>query len=174
MRALFLTASLALLALAGCHDDPNEEAAQCPRAHLLQDYSRQVRYDGRGSDLSDLMLSVRLSDVQGACSGKLGTRLEGAHAHVVMVVTRGPAATSANADITYRVGVVRAKQILDAKTYTQHVKFPPNVTTLQVIGREIPMELPTAKGVSGQNYDLYFGLQLTPQEVDANRRNSAG
>jgi hypothetical protein len=174
-RPLFpLLAALACLGLAACHSDPNEEAVQCPKPYLLPEASHFTHYDGRGTDLSNLVLNVRLTDVEGACLGKLGEKQENAHAHAVMVVSRGPAAQSAEADIPYKIGVMRAGQIIDEKGFVAHVTFPPNVTTLQVTGQEIPMLLPTGKNVTGPDYHLYFWLDLTPAELEANRRNPAG
>jgi len=171
MRLTLALACVCLLTLAGCNADPNEEAVQCPQARLLPDASRLARYNGQGTDISNLVLTVRLTDVKGACSGKLGTKAEGAHARLVMVVTRGPAATSAEADIGYKIGVVHADQPIDEKSFTQHVVFPPNVMTLEVTGQEIPMLLPLGKAVTGPSYHLYFWLDLTPAELAANRRN---
>ena len=170
MRLFHLSATLLALAAAGCHGDPDEQAVQCPRAYVLPEASHVSRFNGRGTDISDLVLGVRLTDVQGACSGKLGVKVEGAHAHVVMVVTRGPVASGASADVEYRLGVVRDGQVLDEHSYVEHVTFPPNVNTLEVTGQEISLALPTAKGVSGPNYHLYFMLALTPEELAANRR----
>ena len=174
MRFPFLPAlSLAAcLAVAGCHADPNEEATQCPKPYLLPDAAMLARYRSAGHDLSDLVLSARLTDVQGACAGKLGTKLEGAHAHVVLVVTRGPAAAGPEADVPYGLGVMRNGQLLDEARYVQHVVFPPNVNTVQVTGQELQLKLPTSKGVTGPSYHLYFWLQLTPQELAANRQKS--
>ena len=160
------------LAVSGCHGDPDEQAVQCPKPYLLPDATSLTRYRSTGHDLSDLILSVRLTDVQGACSGKLGTKLEGAHAHVVLVVTRGPAATGSAADVPYGVGVMRNGAIIDRGLYVQHVVFPPNVSTVQVTGQELQMKLPTAKGVAGPSYHLYFWLQLTPEELAANRQKA--
>ena len=177
MRLSAFTASLspvlclgAALAVCGCHADPDEQAVQCPKPYVLPDAASLTRYRGTGHDLSDLKLSVRLTDVQGACAGKLGTKLEGAHAHVVLVVTRGPAATGSVADVPYGVGVMRNGTILDAARYVQHVVFPPNVNTVQATGQELQMKLPTSKGVTGPSYHLYFWLQLTPQELADNRQ----
>ena len=170
MRLIRFPALLLALAASACHADPNEEAVQCPRAYVLPEASHVSHFDGRGTDISDLVLGARLTDVQGACSGKLGVREEGAHGHVVMVVTKGPAATSNEADVGYILGVVRDGQILDKAAYVQHVTFPPNVSNLEVTGQEIALKLPTGKGVSGPNYHLYFMLNLTPEELAANRR----
>ncbi len=165
-----LAAALIVLALAACQADPNEEAVQCPKPYLLPDAARLARFDGRGTDLSDLVLSARLTDVQGACSGKLGTRAEGVHVHAVMVVTRGPAASGNTADIPYKLGVMRNNQIISEQAFVQHVTFPSNVETLQVTGQEIPLTLTTGKDLTGQNYHLYFWLDLSPAELAANRR----
>lgn len=163
---------LATLATAACNGNPDETAVECPRPYVLPDAATVARYRGTGRDLSDLVLSVRLIDVQGACAGTLGTHLEGAHAHVVMVVSRGPASQGAQADIPYGLGVVQGGNIRDAARYVQHVVFPPNVNTVQLNGQEIQLKLPTPKGVTGPSYHLYFWLQLTPEELAANRRPS--
>ncbi len=160
----------ACLCLAACDGNPEETAAQCPKPYLLPDASTLSRYRGAGRDLSDLVLTARLTDVKGACAGLLGVKLEGAHAHVVMVVSRGPAATSSEADIPYGLGVVRNGQILDEARYVQHVVFPPNVSTVQVNGQELQMKLPTAKKVSGPDYHLYFWLQLSSEQLAENRQ----
>lgn len=160
----------ALVGLSACNGNPDETAVQCPRPYLLPDADTLSRYRGAGRDLSDLVFSARLTDVKGACTGVLGTKLEGAHAHVVMVVTRGPAASGAEIDVPYGLGVLRNGQVQDVARYSQHVIFPPNVNTVEVAGQEIAMKLPTGKAVSGTSYHLYFWLQLTPAELAANRR----
>ena len=147
---------VAALAVGGCNADPDEQAVQCPKPYLLPDAASLARYRSTGHDLSDLVLSVRLTDVQGACAGKLGTKLEGAHAHVVLVVTRGPAATGSEADVPYGLGVMRDGRILDEARYVQHVVFPPNVNTVQVTGQELQLKLPTNKYVTLPSYHLYF------------------
>jgi len=163
-------ALVAALALGGCHGDPNETAAQCPKPYLLPDASTFTHYDGVGTDVANLVLSARLTDVEGACAGVMGRKEEGAHAHVVMLLTRGPAAKGPEADIPYSVGVMRDGRVLDERNYVQHVVFPPNVDTVQATGQEVSFLFPTGKTVSGPSYHLYFWLQLTPEELAANRR----
>jgi hypothetical protein len=148
------------LGLAGCNGDPNETAMQCPKPYLLPDASSFTHYNGQGTDLADLVLSARLIDVRGACSGVMGKKQEGAHAHVVMLVNRGPAA--------------QGNEVLDEHSYSQHVVFPSNVDTVQVTGQEIPFLFPTGKNLGGTNYHLYFWLDLTPADLAVNRSKPAG
>jgi hypothetical protein len=174
MRFSRLAVPLALcavsLALGGCQGDPNEQAMQCPKPYLLPDASSATHYDGRGTDISNLVLSARLTDVHGACVGTMGKHQETAHAHVVMLVTRGPSAKTNEADIPYSVGVMRAGHVLDEASYLQHVVFPSNVDSVQVTGQEVKFVLPTGKTLSGPDYHFYFWLNLSQAEVEANRQ----
>lgn len=159
---------LSLLGLAGCDNNPDETAAECPKFKLLphDDGATLLRYTARGTDLTDLVLSGRITDVKGACIGLLGGRQVKARAHVVMVLTRGPAATSAETDVRYGMGVVKRGQILDApQIFTQHVSFPPNVNTVQVSGQDVNFAFPTPRGVTGPDYQVYVYFQLTPAEL---------
>jgi hypothetical protein len=175
LRGLAMVVGMAAaLALGGCSGDPNEEAAECPKPYLLPDAASLSRYNGHGTDLADLVLNVRLTDVRGACVGKLGVRQEGAHAHVVMVVNRGPASRGNEVDIPYGIGVVLNGQIKDEHDYVQSVVFPPNVNTVQATGQEVNFLFPTAKTVTGPSYHIYFFLKLSPEELEANRRKAQG
>jgi hypothetical protein len=173
MRFSRLVVPFALCALAaslgGCQGDPDETAMQCPKPYLLPDASAAAHYDGHGTDIANLVLSARLTDVHGACVGTMGKKAEQAHAHVVMLVSRGPSAPSNEADIPYSVGVMRGGEVLDEAHYSQHVVFPSNVDTVQVTGQEVKFVLPTGKKLSGPDYHFYFWLNLSPQEIEANR-----
>jgi hypothetical protein len=164
-------ASLAgLLALAACTPDPEEKAPECPVAMLRPDASTLTRYDGRGTDLTNLVLSGRLQDVKGACKGLLGHNTLAAHAHAEMVLTRGPAATSREVDVPYIIAVTKGDRVLEEHDYVQHVTFPPNVDTVDVKGNEVYFAFPTHRGLGGQNYTIYVLFNLSPAELAANQR----
>jgi len=156
--------------MAACTPDPDEKAPKCPVALLRRDASTLTGYVGRGPDLTDLVLSGQLQNVDGACRGLLGKNTLAAHAHAVMVLTRGPAATSREVDVPYIVAVMKGDQVLDRRQYTQHVAFPPNVDTVQVTGQDVYFNFPTRRGLGGQNYTIYVLFALTPEELAANRR----
>ncbi len=167
LRAAVLATAMAVGA---CGGDPDETAVQCPKPYLLPDASSFTRYNGRGTDIADLVLRAKLIDVKGSCAGKIGVKQERARAHVVMLVTRGPAAQSNAADISYSVGVIRNGQVLDEHSYVQHLVFPPNVDSVEATGQDIGFVLPTDKLNGGASYHLYFWLNLSPAELAANRQ----
>ena len=164
---LFLTG---LLSLGACTPDPDEQAPQCPLAYLRPDAATLTRYDGRGTDLTNLVLSGRLLNIDGACKGLLGHRKLTAHSQVQMVLTRGPAAKSRAFDVPYNIAIVRQGQVLQKQELVQHVVFPPNVDTVQVSGQDIDMAFPTDRGLTGQNYTIYYVFELSPAELAANQR----
>ncbi len=167
---------LGLVALAGCQADPDEKAPQCPVALTRADAASVARYDGRGRDLTNLVLSAKLEDVKGVCQGQLGHSLLKATAHAQFLLTRGPAAQGRDADLQYDVAILKNDRILEKKLYTQHVTFPSNVDTVEVTGDDIAFSFPTKRGLGGPNYKIYFVLELTPDELAANEAalNRAG
>ena len=166
--ALLLLAGV--LALGACTPDPDEQAPQCPLAYLRPDAATLTRYDGKGGDLTNLVLSGRLLNINGACKGLLGHRKLTAHAQVQMVLTRGPAAKGRAFDVPYNIAIVRQGRVLQKQEMIQHVVFPPNVDTVQTSGQDVDMVFPTDRGLTGQNYTIYFVFELTPEELAANQR----
>ena len=163
-------ASAALLLLTACTPDPEERAPRCPNALLRPDASTLTRYDGRGTDLANLVLSGRLVDIKGACKGLLGHKALTAHAHGEMVLTRGPAATGRDVDVPYIVAVTKDGRPVDRREKLQHVTFPPNVDTVQVTTDDVNFAFPTIRGLGAEKYTIYFLFSLSPEELAANQR----
>ena len=165
---------LSCLALAGCDPNPEEAAPQCPIPAILPDAATFAVYSPRGHDLTDLVLSGRMLHIAGACRGIQGGHHLRAEAHVEMVVTRGPAATTRVTDVPYFVGVVENGAVVEApRRLAARVTFPPNTDSVAVRGETVHFNFTLPKGVSGPNYHLYFGFQLTPDQLAENRRRLA-
>jgi hypothetical protein len=171
---VLLTCLAFCLTLGACTPDPEEKAPQCPIALLRPDASTLNRYDGHGTDLTNLVLSGRLLNINGRCEGLLGKNTLKARAQAEMVLTRGPAAIGREVDVPYIIAVTRNDQpnnpVLDHREYTQHVVFPPNVDTVRVTGSEVWFNFPTRRGLGGQNYTIYLLFALSPEELAANQK----
>jgi hypothetical protein len=175
LKSCGVAAALALaVGLAGCTPDPDEQAPQCPLAYLRPDAATLARYDGKGTDLTNLVLSGRLQNIRGACKGLLGHRKLTATTHVEMVLTRGPAAQGRAFDVPYNIAIVQKGRVLQKGEYVQHVVFPPNVDTVQVTGEDVNLAFPTDRGLTGPSYTIYFVFELTPEELARNQRALAG
>ncbi len=171
-RLRIALAALPLLALAGCGGDDAQFAPPCPGAAIVRDGADVTRYRGPGQDLTDLALSGRITGLQGKCTrADRGAML--ATVTVGLELTRGPAAPGRTAELAYFVAVSRGDQILDKRVFPLRAEFPPNTDRLRLVGDDVELRLPTPPGTDASVYSIQVGLQLTPEELERNRRRSA-
>lgn len=156
------------LAASSCGPELPEFAPACPVTGVLSDAADLTRFNGRGVDLTDLVIDGRVGPPRGQC--KLDDLT---HLHTTITVgldlTRGPAATSRTIDVTYVVWVTKGETILDKKDYKLAVKFPPNSDHVSITGEPVNIVLPVDDKTSGVVYQIRDGFQLTPQELAFNR-----
>ncbi|HEY0421527.1 MAG TPA: hypothetical protein VGC80_18565, partial [Acetobacteraceae bacterium] len=85
-------------------------------------------------------------------------------------ITRGPAAAGRSAELGYFVAVTDGDRLVDMQDYTIRGNFPPNVDRVSVLGQEIALVLPVTSDKPASAYKIYVGFQLTPAELEYNRR----
>ncbi len=155
--------------LAGCGGDRPQFAPACPQTGILADGADVTHFRSAGTDLTDMVLDGRITGLRGKCSyidaEHLGTTIS-----VDLELTRGPAMQGRTADVTYFISVARGDTILDKRDYTLQVSFDRNNGKLRVTGEQIDLTLPTPGKVTGADYRVLVGFQLTPQELAFNRR----
>ena len=164
--------ALVAIALTGCADAnaPRDAfAPPCPQSGFLKDGEDLQRYNGQGHDLTDQVLKVRLTKVDGACSKGSTRDTTRTSVIVQMTASRGPAAHGRTADFSYFVAIMRGDEVLDKQTIPVHVEFPSNATAVQITGNEVRLTLPTPKGVTASDYRVVISLQLSPDELARNR-----
>jgi hypothetical protein len=160
------------LALMGC-TDPNSFAPTCPVSAIVPDTGDVTHWrsgpPGSNHDVTDLVLSGRITGVVANCFAGAKPGSIRAKVKVELTLNRGPAATGRAADVAYFVAVTRGDTILDKAVYPIHTTFPPNIDQLKLVGDEVDLVLPTPKGVSGPDYTVETGFQLSPEELADNR-----
>lgn len=167
-------AVLLLLALCGCGGS-EQFAPDCPRAAILGDAADLTRYRSQAPgphDITDMVLSGRLTGISGACSQGSHNTLK-TTIRVSLSLTRGPAAQGRTADVAYFIAVARGQNILDKQVYPVHAEFPPNTDAVNLTGQEVQLAIPTPPGLSGPAYTVLTGFQLSPAELATNRRQPA-
>ena len=164
---------LLLPAIAACRGDSTETfAPACPGAAMLRDAADLQRYHGAGRDLTDLVLSARLTDIGGSCkrdgAGTVATTVS-----VGIELQRGPAAAGRQAELAYFVAVLDGDRILDKKVFSLRAAFPANSDRLRLSGGDVELRLPVRPDKTAASYRIQVGFQLTPLELDLNRRHPA-
>jgi hypothetical protein len=123
---------------------------------------------GGGQDLTDLVLDARITGFKGGCD-----REDADHVRTRMKVSvrlqRGPAGPRDN-QVQYFIAVRDGDRILDKEIYTLGFTFAENRDLVVGDAAELSILVPVSKEKSAAAYDVLIGFQLTPEELDLNRR----
>lgn len=168
----YLTASRylpALLLLSACGAGGDNFAPPCPGAAIVRDAADLSRYRGSGRDLTDAVLDARITGLGGSCKQD-GPGIVSTTVQVGMELTRGPAATGRQAELAYFVAVVEGERILDKQVYGVRAEFPANTDKLRLTGDAVELRLPVTASKPVTAYRIQVGFQLTPLELEVNRR----
>ncbi len=157
------------LGLAGCNTGENFPPP-CPGLSLLADAADLTRFNGAGRDVTDSVLSARMTAVPASCkrdgAGSVRTTLK-----VLADVVRGPAMQGRVAQVPYFIAITETGKILDKMEFIAQVEFPGNVTRVPLQGQEIGFNVAVTPEKSAAAYKIYVGFSLTPEEVATNRKN---
>jgi len=170
LRGLMLP-GLLLAGLAGCADTKDKFAPACPGAAIVRDAADLVRYRGAGRDLTDLVLSGRITTIGGACKQD-GSATVVTTVQVGIELQRGPAAPSRQAQLAYFVAVLDGDRILDKQVFNLRAVFPANADRLRLSGDDVELRLPVRPDKSASTYRIQVGFQLTPVELQVNRQRT--
>lgn len=166
--SLTLLGALAgLMLLGACASEP--ETRPCPRAVVLSDAARQVKFNGAGRDLTDVLFEAEIQTGQLVC--EYDDNVLDVDLQVNVVASRGPANSDRLADIRYFVAIARTDEtILARESFDIAIPFPGNRTRVAGL-EEIGQVIPLSQGLDGGDYRIYVGLELTREELEYNRAN---
>lgn len=166
-------AAALLAALAGCGLFGADGAPRaCPDAVILADAKRVTLYRaGPGRDLTDVEFEGEIARIGGTCKygkGDLTVTLV-----ADLVVTRGPAAAEAQANLPFFVAVTdEARSIVAKKVFESAIPVPRGQRRAGV-REEIEQVIPLPAGEPAPYYEIVVGFQLTPEQLEQNRRAGA-
>lgn len=171
--------AVSILAVAGCSSDDEQPRLDriCPRISALGDANMLTKFAaGTGKDLTDVDHEIRIVDIRYGC-----TFAEDENSNPVLAVAiapvfeanRGPANSDRQARIDYFVAIADPQRtILNKQDFDLQVTFPGNRSRVTVSPDDPPVsiDIPPVAGRSGPDYHVFVGLQLTPDELEYNRR----
>ena len=140
----------------------------CPRAVVGENAGRLTRFSGAGKDPANVVFEAEISDVTGTCVYDGDTIQVDLQVH--LVAGRGPANTDDKAKFNYVVAVTRTdKTILSRDAFDTVIELSGNQTRNGTVD-EIEQTIPITKGESGANLVIVVGFEMTPEELDYNRK----
>jgi hypothetical protein len=161
------------LMLGGCSIFRTKDNRTCPVAGVLSDLDTVHEYrPGPGRDLTDLQFTAALGDVKGTC--KYTAKGVDAEMTVVILGERGPALDRDTVEVEYFVAVTGPdNRVLNKEVFRTTLSFAGGRNRTGS-GEELVETIPLPKGADGSLYRTEVGFQLTPEQVEINRRRRAG
>jgi len=171
-----LMLSFASFGLIACSTD-DVPPPPCPTIQIIADGAKLTRFKpGPGRDIIDVLHEEEITGFAQAC--EYDTDETGAgDVRVLLAPTilssRGPANQTGDADFEYFIAVTDSnKKVLDKERFAVVLPYPQSLPRL-TWQREDPhnLILPLKAGQTGQDYQIYIGLQLSRPELDYQRKN---
>ena len=155
------------LFLASCASEP--ETRPCPQAVVLSDAGRQVKFNGAGRDLTDVLFEATIETGRLVC--EYDENLLDVSLQVQIFASRGPANSDRLANLNYFVAVASTGEtVLARESFDIAIPFPGNRTRISAL-EEIGQVISLPEGTDGGYYRIYIGFDLTPEELEYNRAN---
>lgn len=171
-----LTAGGVVALVAACSSiGPSEPPPACPTVRLDRDTAAATQFTGGGQDITDTAFRVELLGYGGDCE------YDDEDVTVTLVpqfgIERGPAAPAgaARGSFEYFVAIPSFYPSPAGKqVFPLGFTFPDPVTPRIIIRDEpVTITIPRAPGESLADEEIFLGLQLSPAQLDFNRRSRA-
>jgi hypothetical protein len=143
----------------------------CPQVEKVNDVSRVTRFVPGGHDLTDVAFEAIVAQLGGNCGSSDGQVV--VDLTVQFIAGRGPADTTRQAPFTYFVAIVdKSDNVLARQEFQTAVPFPGNQTRNSVV-EELEQDIPVTNPLQGNQYRIFVGFVLTPEEIAYNRGHPA-
>ncbi|NKB48167.1 MAG: hypothetical protein GKS02_02265 [Alphaproteobacteria bacterium] len=166
--------ALALFVLAACSSADDEALApQCPHIVIVKDTSELTAFrPGPGRDLTDVVLDARIDRFEGECVTDLeSSRPVKVNVDLQMIfeATRGPASETRTGEFSFFVAIAnRSGDILAKRVFDTEFEFEGNRNRIGGI-EELTQEIPLRRGERGEDFDIFIGFQLDPEQLKYNQ-----
>lgn len=165
-----VAAALLPLALASCSSlFGKKETPPCPPVYILGDASKLTKFrPGPGRDITDVEYEAEITGFTGGC--KYDEKGAIVDLQVVFSLKRGPADADRKAEFTYFVAIPYYYPAPDAKAeFETTVTFPEGANYVKYTDEEVVMRVPVKDKDLITKYEIYLGIQATPEELSRNR-----
>lgn len=154
-----------LLAACGTKRNP----PPCPRVGILGDAQKSTQYrEGPGRDLTDVAFETELLDYNGGCKYENKETTVVVTFALQVAATRGPGATSNEAQVPYFVAIVDKQQnILLRQGFVARIPFKEGQRRV-VVADELEQAIPL-NGRRTTEIEILVGLEMPRDQLDRTR-----
>jgi len=147
----------------------------CPAVSILGDAATITRFvAGQGRDLIDIDYTGEIINQNGKCSYEYDEDSGGGVVTVTVntdfEIERGAGNRDRQATFQYVVSIVYDNgYIPEPQVFSYTAKYWKNRNSIKDRDAPIILEIPLADGMSGGDFEIYVGFQLSQEELDYNR-----
>jgi len=168
---------MATFTLAACSIGETAVAPECPHIIIVKDTAELTAFrPGPGRDLTDVVLDARIDRFDGECETDLESDRSGrvnVDLQLIFEATRGPANETREGKFSYYVAIGdRGGAILAKKVFDTSFEFAGNRNRIGG-AEELTQEIPLKPGDLGDDFDIFVGFQLSPEQLAYNRAKRA-
>ena len=147
-----------------------KNSGPCPYAKVLYDAGRYVELKGGQENPDAVGYTGEIQGLQASCAYK-GAAPIVEHLAIGFSFGKGPQAKLMRKDFRYWVAVtVRNTAVLDKAYFTVPVTFPQGKDRVDYVDHLADITIPRANTkVSGANFEILVGFDVTPEMADFNR-----
>ena len=147
-----------------------KNAGPCPFTKVLYDASRYVELKGGQESPEAVGYTGEIEGVKATCAYK-GSEPITEHLAVGFAFGKGPMAKLPHKEYRYWVAVtIRNLAILNKQYFTVAADFPKGSDRVDYVDQLADIQIPRAKPtVSGSNFEILVGFDVTPEMADFNR-----
>ena len=148
-----------------------KNAGPCPYVKVLYDAARYEEFKSGRVASDSVGYTGEIQTLSSGCEYRTNDPIHVA-TEILFAFGRGPAAEGSTKDYSYWVAVTdRNAAVIDKEYFTVRAVFPPGQDRVLVTDKVEGILIPRANSeVSGANFEVLVGFDVTPEMVDFNRQ----
>lgn len=168
---LVVAALVGFAGLSGCAA-PSTPGRPCPTAGVLGDAESLTDFSG-AEDPSHLVRHAGISNASVHCGYDIKHRIVKATLDFTLTLDKGPAEDQQSVTLPYFVAITRGGKYVLAREAFSHTLAYGDSSSVSVRASVPDINIPLAKNLQGNSYQIIVGLELTPAQVAYNRAKKA-
>jgi hypothetical protein len=145
----------------------DKKTLTCPTVTRIGDATHLTRFVPGGRDLTDVAFEAKIGGITGNCSAN--DKAVKVQMNAQFIADRGPADKARKAPFSYFVAIAdNDDNVLARQDFDTVIAFP-GTRTRNGVEEQLDQIIPIKKGQQGNDFHIYIGFDLTPEEIAYNR-----
>jgi hypothetical protein len=160
-----------LAACSGGNPFEEQPVPACPAAYLPKDTASMVMFSGGGRDLTDVIIEAEFTGYIGDCGYDMDDGELDVIISPIITAELGPAASNRSVKLEYFVALRDpGGNFIQKSVFDVNMTFADNLNMARIRDEQVTLAVPLSDVWYGPDYEIYLGFQLSPEQLEYNRR----